>query len=131
MIANSLTKSKQRTLNSDIFFTGIGLHKGKKANVKITSDHPDSGITFIRTDIKENNEIRALWTNVSATTLSTTITNNNSVSISTIEHLMSALSGMHVDNARIYIDGPEVPIMDGSSKIFVELIEKAKLKEQD
>jgi len=130
MIANSLTKSNQRTLASDIFFSGIGLHKGKKANVTITSDVPNSGITFIRSDLNENNIIKALWTNVSSSTLSTTIMNGNNISVSTIEHLMSALSGMHVDNARIYIDGPEVPIMDGSSKPFVELIENAKIKEQ-
>ena len=79
----------------------------------------------------QHREIRALWTNVSATTLSTTITNNNSVSISTIEHLMSALSGMHVDNARIYIDGPEVPIMDGSASPFVFLLQSAGVTEQN
>ena len=123
MIANSLTKSNQRTLASDIYFSGIGLHGGKNANVRITSDLPNSGITFIRSDLNENNVIKALWTNVSSSTLCTTITNEDNISVSTIEHLMSALSGMHVDNARIYIDGPEVPIMDGSSKPFVEFIE--------
>ena len=131
MIANSLTQSKQRTIASDICFSGLGLHKGKKANVKITSDLPNSGITFVRSDLNENNIIKALWKNVSSTTLCTTITNNNGISVSTIEHLMSALSGMHIDNAKIYIDASEVPIMDGSSKPFVELIENAKIKEQD
>ena len=131
MIANSKTKSNQRTLASDIIFSGIGLHQGKKANVKITSDVPNSGVTFIRSDLKKNNVIKALWINVSSSILSTTITNENNVSVSTIEHLMSALSGMHIDNVRIYIDGPEVPIMDGSSRPFVELIENAKIKEQD
>ena len=131
MIANSLTKSKQRTLASDICFSGIGLHKGKKANVTITSDLPNSGITFIRSDLNNNNVVKALWSNVSSSKLCTTITNKDNVSVSTIEHLMSACSGMHIDNARIYIDGPEVPIMDGSSKPFVELIENAKIIEQD
>jgi len=131
MIANSLTKSNQRTLATDILFSGIGLHSGVKSNVKITSDLPNTGIKFIRSDLNVNNVIKALWTNVSSTTLCTTITNENNISVSTIEHLMSALSGMHIDNAKIYIDGPEVPIMDGSSKPFVELIENAKIKEQN
>ena len=131
MIANSLTKSNQRTLSNDIRFSGIGLHKGKKANVIISPDLPNSGITFFRSDLNENNAIKALWTNVSSTRLSTTIQNESNISVSTIEHLMSALSGMHIDNARIYIDEEEVPIMDGSSKPFVELIENAKTKEQE
>ena len=130
MIANSLTKSNQRTLASDIIFSGIGLHKGKNANVIITSDAPDSGITFTRSDLNVNNVIKAVWKNVSSSKLCTTITNKDNISVSTIEHLMSALSGMHIDNARIYIDGPEVPIMDGSSRPFVELIENAKVTEQ-
>ena len=131
MIANSLTKSNQKTLASDIYFSGIGLHKGKKAEVKITSDLPNTGITFIRSDLNENNIIKALWKNVSSTTLCTNIANESGISVSTIEHLMSALSGMHIDNAKIFIDAPEVPIMDGSSMPFVELIENAKTKEQD
>ena len=73
MIANSLTKTNQKTLKSDISFSGVGLHKGQKANLQITSDTPNSGITFIRTDLRDDNEIKAVWNNVSDTTLSTTI----------------------------------------------------------
>ena len=131
MIAVSTNQYKQQTLKADINFFGIGLHSGIQANVKITSDLPNSGITFIRTDLNGNNTIKALWSNVSATILSTTISNGKKASVSTIEHLMSALSGMHIDNARVYIDGPEVPIMDGSSKLFVEFIEKAKVQKQN
>ena len=131
MIASSTNKSKQKTIKNEINFTGIGLHSGTHANVKITSDYPNSGITFIRTDLKENNTIKALWPNVSATNLSTTISNGKEASVSTIEHLMSALSGMHIDNAKVYIDGPEVPILDGSSKLFVEFIERAKIQDQN
>ena len=131
MIANSNNQTNQQTIKNEIIFFGISLHSGIHANVKITSDRPNSGITFIRTDLKENNTIKAIWSNVSATNLSTTISNKKEVSVSTIEHLMSALSGMHIDNARVYIDGPEVPIMDGSSKPFVEFIEKAKVVEQN
>ena len=88
----------------------------------------DYGIKFFRTDMVSNNIIEALWSNVSGTQLSTTISNEFGASISTIEHLMSALSGLHIDNLKIEIDGPEVPIMDGSSKEFVSLIESVPLK---
>ena len=131
MISSSSKTSKQKTLHNKIIFSGIGLHSGKYASVKIEGDLPNSGITFVRTDIEKNNQVKALWSNVSSTVLSTTISNKQGVSISTIEHLMSPLSGMHIDNAKIFISGPEVPIMDGSSKPFVELIEKARITEQD
>ncbi len=131
MIANNLYKSNQKTLKNKIVFSGIGLHSGVHAKVEVLPQPVNKGITFIRKDIKNNNKIRAIWSNVSSTRLCTTIENKHNVSVSTIEHLMSALSGMHIDNALIEIDGPEVPIMDGSSKVFVELIEKAKLIEQN
>ena len=75
MIAISTNQYKQQTLKAEINFSGIGLHSGIQANVKITSDLPNSGITFIRTDLNVNNTIKALWSNVSATNLSTTISN--------------------------------------------------------
>jgi len=131
MIAEKSRLSFQKTLAKAVSFSGIGLHTGKKSNVRICPSSADSGITFIRSDLSEFNEIKAIWTNVSSTTLSTTISNTKKVSVSTIEHLMSAFSGMHIDNAKIYIDGPEVPIMDGSSLPFVELFEKTKTLEQD
>ncbi len=131
MIANNLYKSNQKTLKNKIVFSGIGLHSGVHAKVEVLPQPANKGITFIRKDIKNNNKIRAIWSNVSSTRLCTTIENKHNVSVSTVEHLMSALSGMHIDNALIEIDGPEVPIMDGSSKVFVELIEKAKLIEQN
>ena len=121
MIASNLLEKKQQTIRNEISFSGVGLHLGKRAKVKIKPGEPDTGISFIRTDFKKNNEIKALWNNVTSTVLSTTVSNEWNISVSTIEHLMSALSGMHIDNALILIDGPEVPIMDGSSKPFVEL----------
>ncbi len=130
MIDNLNIHRNQRTLKSELTFSGIGLHSGKIANVRISPNDPDTGITFIRTDIKKDNEIKALWNNVTSTKLCTTISNKNNVSVSTIEHLMSALSGMHVDNALIYIDNSEVPIMDGSSMPFVELINSVETKDQ-
>jgi len=131
MIATSQKKQKQQTFINDFSFTGIGLHSGKKARVNISPNTINTGINFIRTDIKNKNRvIKALWFNVSSSVLSTTISNSEGVSVSTIEHLMSALSGMHIDNANIYINGPEIPIMDGSSMPFVELFEKAGIKKQ-
>ena len=118
----------QQTLSKPISITGIGLHSGLKVTIKLLPAEADFGIKFYRTDLSNNNIIEALWSNVSNTQLSTTISNKLGVKVSTIEHLMSALSGLHIDNLKIEIDGPEVPIMDGSSKDFVNLIEKIPLK---
>ena len=120
--------NNQQTLSEPISINGIGLHTGVNVSMKLIPADIDYGIRFIRTDLIENNIIKALWSNVTNTTLSTTISNNEGVSISTIEHLMSALSGLHIDNLKIEINGPEVPIMDGSSKEFVSLIENIPLK---
>jgi|TARA_B100000945_G_C20379209_1_gene596296 UDP-3-O-[3-hydroxymyristoyl] N-acetylglucosamine deacetylase len=122
---------QQTTLTQSISINGIGLHSGIKVSMKLIPAEADFGIKFIRTDLSINNTVEALWSNVTNTKLSTTISNNEGVSISTIEHLMSALSGLHIDNVKIEIDGPEVPIMDGSSKEFVNLIESVPLKNLD
>ena len=118
----------QQTLAKPIVIQGVGLHSGVKVKIKLIPAEADYGIKFLRTDLKQNNFINAIWSNVSNTQLSTTISNNFGVSVSTVEHLMSALSGLHIDNVKIEIDGPEVPIMDGSSKNFVELIDENSLK---
>ena len=131
MIAYSKINQNQQTINKEISFSGIGLHSGKKADVVIKPSKESAGITFVRTDIESNNIVKAIWQNVSSTILSTTITNKDKVSVSTIEHLMSALSGMHIDNATVNINGPEVPIMDGSSMPFVNLFEKAGIAKQN
>tara|TARA_B100001029_G_C15013721_1_gene425927 strand:+ start:147 stop:1025 length:879 start_codon:yes stop_codon:yes gene_type:complete len=120
----------QKTIKKVIYFSGIGLHSGDHGNVKIKPSTVDTGITFIRTDLSKDNLIKAHWSNVTSTKLCTTISNKNNVSVSTIEHLMSALSGMHIDNAIIEIDSSEMPIMDGSAKPFVKLIEKAGIENQ-
>ena len=131
MIAVSLTNSNQKSIKKSIEFSGVGLHSGMDVELILEQAPEDNGIKFIRTDKKGNNIIDALWSNVSATNLCTTISNNNNLSVSTIEHLMSALSGLHIDNINIYINGPEVPIMDGSSKPFVELIEQNGIEVQN
>ncbi len=128
MIDNIQANNNQQTLAKPIAINGVGLHSGVKVDIKLIPAKEDYGIKFVRTDIKQNNIIHAIWSNVTNTQLSTTISNNIGVSVSTVEHLMSALSGLHIDNLRIEINGPEVPIMDGSSKNFVELIDKIPLK---
>ena len=130
MIAISNISKKQQTVQKEFSLKGVGLHSGKIVNLKFKPAATDSGIKFIRTDLQKNNSIDALWNNVSSTNLCTTISNDHGVSVSTIEHLMSALSGMHIDNANIFIDGPEVPIMDGSSLPFVEQLELSGIEIQ-
>ncbi len=118
----------QQTIAEPVSINGIGLHSGIDVSMQLYPAEIDYGIKFIRKDLTENNLIEALWSNVSNTKLSTTIRNQNGVSVSTIEHLMSALSGLHIDNIKIEINGPEVPIMDGSSIKFVDLLNSASVK---
>ena len=121
----------QKTLKEPIIFQGITLHKGKLANVRILPSSPNSGIVFKRIDLKKKNLINATFQNVSDANLCTTITNEFGISVSTIEHLMAALYGKGVDNALIEIDQDEVPIKDGSSKYFVDAINKSGLHISD
>ena len=118
----------QQTIANPVSINGIGLHSGVNVSMKLIPADADYGIKFIRTDLKDKNLIDALWSNVTNTNLSTTISNKYGVSVSTIEHLMSALSGLHIDNIKIEINGPEVPIMDGSSIKFVNLIDTTSTK---
>ena len=131
MIAIHPKNNNQQTIKGSIFVKGIGLHSGKDVELKLEPAEVDDGIKFIRVDSKKNNIIEAIWSNVSETILSTTISNAHGLKISTIEHLMSALSGLHIDNLNIYINAAEVPIMDGSSRPFVDMIEKIGIKEQN
>ena len=115
---------KQKTIKKEINLKGVGLHSGKIANLKIKPAKPNSGITFIRTDLKENNQIIPHVNNVCSAVLCTTISNEHGIKVSTLEHLMGALFGLGVDNAVVEIDNEEVPILDGSAKIFVNEILK-------
>ena len=121
---------KQRTLRNPIKAVGIGLHTGKNITMELLPAEINSGISFIRTDVDENIIIPAIAENVGDTSLSTALIKEN-IKISTIEHLLSAIAGLGVDNCLIKVDGPEVPIMDGSSSPFVFLIQSAGLKDQD
>ncbi len=118
----------QKTINSIIEFEGVSLHKGKNVKMKIKPSSPNSGITFRRVDLKKNNIISANFFNVKDAILCTTLSNEAGVSVSTVEHLMAAFYGLGVDNAEVEIDQDELPIMDGSSKHFVNAIEKSGLK---
>ena len=118
----------QKTINKDIAFKGVGLHSGLVANMTIKPAEPNSGIIFSRIDLKDNNKVIPNIFNVNSAVFCTTISNESGVSVSTIEHLMGALYGLGIDNALIEIDNQEVPILDGSAKLFVEAISEAGIK---
>tara|TARA_X000000368_G_scaffold410152_1_gene393180 strand:- start:1407 stop:2327 length:921 start_codon:yes stop_codon:yes gene_type:complete len=122
---------KQKTISKTIKIDGVGLHSGKKVSLNIKPAEPNTGIVFKRVDLNQNNEILPDVYNVSSAVLCTTISNNYGVKVSTIEHLMGALFGLGIDNALIEINNEEVPILDGSGKIFVEKIKDAGLTISD
>ena len=121
---------KQRTLRNAINATGIGLHTGIKVNMDLLPADVNSGIRFIRTDVDPEIEIPALAENVGETSMSTTLVKDD-IKVHTIEHLLSAIAGLGIDNCIIKLDGPEVPIMDGSAAPFVFLLQSAGLQDQD
>ncbi len=120
---------QQRTLKNEVSLSGIGLHKGEKATITIKPAPENTWFQFKRMDLPNQPSILVDADNVTDTSRGTTISNNGA-SVSTIEHLMAALIGLEYDNAIIEIDGPEVPIMDGSSKKFIDLLETAGFTEQ-
>lgn len=121
---------KQRTLKNAIKATGVGLHTGEKVYMSLRPAPVDAGITFCRTDLEGLPTIKADTLLVGDTRLSTTLVDGD-LRIGTIEHLMSALSGLGIDNAYIDLSAPEVPIMDGSAAPFVFLIQSAGIEEQN
>ena len=121
----------QKTINQDITFNGIGLHSGLAVTMTVKPAAPNTGIIFKRIDLKENNVVVPNIFNVSSAVFCTTISNDHGASVSTIEHLMGALYGLGIDNALIEIDNQEVPILDGSAKLFVEAISKIGIKNSD
>ena len=118
----------QKTIKKSIHIEGVGLHSGKKVKLDIHPSSPNSGIIFKRVDVKSNNIILPNVFNVSNASFCTTVTNESGLSVSTIEHLMGAFYGIGIDNALIEINNQEVPILDGSAKIFVEKILNAGIK---
>jgi UDP-3-O-[3-hydroxymyristoyl] N-acetylglucosamine deacetylase len=123
---------QQRTVKNAINCRGVGLHSGIKTSLVLLPAPPDTGIVFRRTDAAgAGAEIEANWRNAVDSALCTTLTNGEGIEIATVEHLMAAFAGAEIDNVIVEIDGPEVPIMDGSAAPFVFLIECAGLQEQD
>jgi UDP-3-O-[3-hydroxymyristoyl] N-acetylglucosamine deacetylase len=120
---------KQRTLKNSIRATGVGLHTGKKVLMTLRPAPPDTGIVFRRIDFEVPVDIKAHAENVGDTTMGTTL-HAGEVKISTVEHLLSALAGLGIDNALVEVSAGEVPIMDGSAGPFVFLIQSAGIEEQ-
>lgn len=118
----------QKTLKNPIEFCGVGLHTGNSIAVKIFPANADEGITFVRTDLTGAPKIKVDSRNVVATNYATTL-GVGDATVSTVEHILAALVGMGIGNAVIEIDGPEVPVMDGSSVLFVNLIKDAGIKQ--
>jgi UDP-3-O-[3-hydroxymyristoyl] N-acetylglucosamine deacetylase len=125
-----MTTANQRTLQTPATFIGVGLHSGKTVTLHVRPAPANHGISFVRTDLARPVIIPALSEYVVDTSLATTL-GRDGVRVGTVEHLLAALGGLSIDNARIELDGPEVPIMDGSSARFVEGLLEAGLREQD
>lgn len=121
---------KQKTIRNKIFIEGIGLHSGKNCQMEIEPAEANTGVNFIRYDVSPTEKIKGLYNNVQNTMLATSIVKNG-IEIKTIEHLFSALSGLHVDNVLVKVHGPEIPILDGSATVFVEKIKEAGIVEQN
>lgn len=120
----------QNTLTRSYTFSGKGLHTGKISTITINPAAPDTGIRFLRTDLGPDAFVDALAENVSSTARSTTVSCGDA-SVMTIEHLLSAMTGLDVDNVLVEIDGPEVPILDGSAKPYIDEIAPDGVAVQD
>jgi len=118
----------QKTIKKPITFEGVALHSGKMVHMEIKPSQPNTGIVFKRTDLKNNNIVIPGIFNVSSAIFCTTISNDYGVKISTIEHLMGAFYGTGIDNALVEVNGDELPILDGSAKLFVDEISKAGIE---
>lgn len=121
---------RQRTLGQSVTAQGIGLHGGQRVQLSLQPAPADSGIVFCRSDLPEPNTVASQAAAVGDTRMASTLS-QGSVKVSTVEHLMSALSGLGIDNAMVVVDGPEIPIMDGSAASFAYLIRSAGIAEQN
>jgi UDP-3-O-[3-hydroxymyristoyl] N-acetylglucosamine deacetylase len=119
----------QRTIRNSIRATGVGLHTGRKVLMTVRPGLADTGIVFLRTDLPGSGDIPARAANVGETNLGTTLIQGEA-KVSTVEHLLSAFAGLGIDNARVEVNAPEVPIMDGSAGPFVFLLQSAGIEEQ-
>lgn len=120
----------QTTLNTTVICAGIGVHSGVRARMVIKPADVNTGIRFRRTDLGIESDILARGDQVTEVQLGTTLTNQDGATIATVEHFLAACAGMGLDNVLVEIDGPETPIMDGSSAVFCELFHNSGLKQQ-
>jgi len=122
----------QQTLAAPVIFAGQGLHSGVDVRVAIKSAAPNAGLTFVRTDVYDrDNRVPARGDAVTQTRLGTVVGNAAGVTVATIEHLMAAMAALSIDNAVIELDGPEAPVMDGSSAPFLRLFDRVGLRQQN
>lgn len=126
------TASKQTTIATGVEYKGVALHSGADVTIVLKPAAPDTGVLFRRVDITDSdNEVAARFDSVGETMLGTTIMNEAGTKVATIEHFMAAFSSLGLDNIEVNIDGPEIPIADGCSEVFMDLLESAGRKEQD
>jgi UDP-3-O-[3-hydroxymyristoyl] N-acetylglucosamine deacetylase len=131
-MTNAYLNSWQHTLKEVITFFGIGLHSGRRVMLRIEPAEPDSGRVFVRSDVPAGEaEIPALWTHSVNTELCTELQNVHGVCVATVEHLLAALYASGIDNARIVVNGPEIPILDGSAFPYMSLIRSIGTRQQD
>ena len=130
-MAIGLLDKPQRTLRSSIGCVGVGLHSGARVGLTLHPAEADAGIHFVRKDRAGEAPVKALFDRVCDTTMCTTIGGAGAAVIGTIEHLMAAFAALQIDNVTVEVDGPEIPIMDGSSQPFVFLMECAGIARQD
>lgn len=121
---------RQRTLAQPIQAEGIGLHSGQRVRLGLKPAEINTGIVFVRTDLPEPNEVSSRPTSVGDTQMASTVSDGR-VKVATVEHLMSALSGLGIDNCRVEVDASEIPIMDGSAASFVYLVRSAGVIDQE
>lgn len=123
--------NRQNTLASSASVSGAGVHSGRPATLAVRPAGEGSGVVFVRRDVTDRvNEVPALATMVTTTELGTNMTNAAGVSVATVEHFLAACAGLGVDNVIAELDGPELPILDGSSRPFVDLLQRAGIREQ-
>lgn len=128
----SVSAYHQHTVAGPAIFAGIGLHTGEHVRVSIRPAAIDAGVVFVRTDVKDrDNQVRVAPEAVVKTQLGTVIGNAAGVTVSTIEHLMAALAALSIDNAIVELDGPEAPILDGSSQPFIEILDRVGRRRQE
>ncbi len=128
----SLSAYYQHTVAGPVIFAGIGVHTGAHVRVAVRPAAIDAGVTFVRTDLKDiDNAIRVSAEAVGQTRLGTVINNAAGASVSTIEHLMAALCALGIDNVVVELDGPEVPILDGSAEVFIQFLDRAGRRRQE